>query len=769
MNLRKTITCSMILTGAAAMASQIVFLREFLIVFYGNEISIGIILACWLLWGAFGSWFFGRFSDRIKEKIYVFAMCQIALALILPATLLAIRLIKPVMGIATGEIIGYAPMFVSAVLILSFSCATMGFMFSLACRMYRDNSNAPETALAHVYIMEAIGALLGGFIVSGFIIRFMTPLSILFLFSVLNVSASIVLRNSAGIVSHRKILDYTITVVFLITVVVMALGGLRLLREFSLAQLWKGFDVLESRNSIYGNITVTKRGRETSFYENGLHLYTVPDDFSAEQAVHFALLENTDISRVLLIGGGVGGLLKEILKYPVDRVDYVELDSTIIDEAEKYLDIADASFLKDARVAIINEDGRFFVKRTDEKYDAVIINLGDPYTIQLNRFYTVGFFRELNRILSDDGIVSFSLTSSDNYIGDELKDYLSSIYISASKVFPDVLLIPGDTVYFLLSNKLNILTGDPEILMTRMRNLGIEAKYVREYYLFDKLSKERMQYVKNAVGQDTDAKLNEDFRPVAYYYATLFWGTHFDSPFFRKFLRGVKVKNIWVVTAVVCFLIIVFSVVDRKKHGKRTVLLSVMTTGFAEIVFQIAVLLSFQVIYGYVFYKLGIILTFFMVGLAFGGWIISRHMKHIQNYMKVFKWTQVCICFYPLILPPAFLLLARSQSGGVSWIGANIVFPLLPIIAGTIGGIQFPLANRIYLENSEDIGKVAGLSYGLDLMGACFGSLLAAAFLIPILGVFQTCLLTAIINVSVLTALMLGRKPVFALHVTRNT
>ncbi|MBU1894228.1 MAG: hypothetical protein KJ983_00240 [Candidatus Omnitrophica bacterium] len=758
MNLRRAITWSMILTGAAAMASQIIFLREFLIVFYGNEISIGIILACWLLWGAFGSWFFGRFSDEIKEKAHVFSSCQIALAFILPLTLIIIRLVKPVMGIATGEIIGYLPMFTAVFVVLSFSCATMGFMFSLACRIYRDRSNLPETALAHIYIVEAIGALIGGFVVSGFMIRVVTPLSILFSLSVLNVVAAIILRSSTKMFSRRRIFSYTSILLLVMLVVGMVLGGVRLLREFSLGQLWKGFNVIESRNSVYGNITVTKKGRETSFYENGLHLYTVPDDFSAEQAVHFALLENTDFSRVLLIGGGIGGLLKEVLKYPVNQVDYVELDSTIIDEAEKHLDPIDSAPLKDARVTIINEDGRFFVKRTNKKYSTVIINLGDPYTIQLNRFYTVGFFQELNRILTDNGIVSFSLTSSDNYIGDELKDYLSSIYISASKVFPDVLLIPGDTVYFLLSNKRNVLTGDPGILMSRLRELGIDAKYVREYYLFDKLSKERLQYVKNVVEKDANAKVNEDFRPVAYYYATLFWGTHFDSPFFRKFLRSVESKNIWTIAILVCLVIVMFGFFDRKKQGKRTVLLSVMTTGFAEIVFQIVVLFSFQVIYGYVFYKLGIILTFFMVGLAFGGWIISRNIQRIRDYMKVFQWTQICICLYPLMLPPLFLWFAKAQSNVVSWTGANLIFPLLPIVAGTIGGIQFPLANKIYLENPENLGRVAGLSYGLDLMGACFGALLSAAFLIPILGIFQTCLLTAVINMSVLVALMLASR-----------
>ncbi|MGB3242383.1 MAG: hypothetical protein WBB66_05990, partial [Candidatus Omnitrophota bacterium] len=183
-----------------------------------------------------------------------------------------------------------------------------------------------------------------------------------------------------------------------------------------------------------------------------------------------------------------------------------------------------------------------------------------------------------------------------------------------------------------------------------------------------------------------------------------------------------------------------------------------MTTGFAEINFQIATILSFQVIYGFVFYKLGVIITSFMVGLAFGGWIIARYMPRIRNDLAVFSWTQVSICLYPLILPLIFLLFSKADSGAATWWGSNVIFPFLPVIAGTIGGIQFPLANKIYLEQKEQMGRVAGLTYGLDLLGACLGSLLAAALLIPVLGIFQTCFLTALINTVVLVLLLRGAK-----------
>jgi spermidine synthase len=759
MSLKKTIILSMVLAGFSAMVSQIVFMREFLVVFYGNEISIGLILASWLVWGAFGSAFLGRYSDRIQGRIGVFAACQFALAFIFPLTLLATRTAKNFMGITIGEIIGYPPMMLATFVVLSLQCTIMGFMFSMACRMYRDLAGSSEESIARVYVMEAVGALSGGLLASYFMIRYMNSATILLMLSLFNLSGSFFMWRHARTNRGRKTAS-AITVFFIVAgMVAFYAGGGSLLRDISLRQLWSGFEMLGSKDSIYGNITVTERGEQRSFYENGLHLYTVPDRLSAEESVHFALLQVKNPTKVLLIGGGVGGLLEETLKYPLKRIDYVELDSTIITMAKKYLQKKDSKILTNPKVNIINEDGRFFVKKRPCVYDCVIIALGDPYTAQINRFYTVEFFEELEKILDETGVVGFALTSSENYLSEELREYLRSIYLSARKVFPEVLVIPGDTAHFVLSEKAP-LVYNTDVLAERMREKGINAVYVQDYYLRSKLSEERMEYIASEIERDGDVRVNRDFRPVSYYYATVFWGTQFDAPVFRRILHMVKPENVWLSVCLFCFAILIFGFFSGRRLGKRTALLAIMTTGFAEIIFQITAILSFQVIYGYVFYKLGIIVTSFMVGLALGGWLIARRITDISDDLKVFSWTQVSICLYPLVLPLAFLWLSGTDSDTVSWLGSNVIFPFLPVIAGIIGGIQFPLANKLYLENRDQMGRVAGLSYGLDLFGACLGALLASAFLVPILGIFQTCFLAALINVTVLTLLLLalGRK-----------
>ena len=111
----------------------------------------------------------------------------------------------------------------------------------------------------------------------------------------------------------------------------------RLLEAKSLALLWHGFSLVESRNSVYGNLALVATSESRSLFENGLRVLTVPDPSAAEESVHFALLEHTAPRSLLLIGGGINGSLAQALQYSsLERVDYVELDPAILGVAERH-------------------------------------------------------------------------------------------------------------------------------------------------------------------------------------------------------------------------------------------------------------------------------------------------------------------------------------------------------------------------------------------------------------------------------------------------
>jgi spermidine synthase len=724
--MKRRLSLALLLLGFTMMSSQIVLMRELLIVFYGNEISIGIILANWLFWGALGSWGLGRFADRIKGRIGLFSLGQILLALLVPLSVGEVRLIKLFLKAAPGEIIGLTPMFYSTLFILAPICLILGFLFALGCRIYPSGSRGAGK-IGSVYILEAIGATVGGLLTSFLLIRVLGSLGIVFLLSLCNLVAAFSLQFS---LSLKKRLAFQILTLILIGGTTLSFIKQDYLSSLSLRLQWRGYNLLTSENSIYGNITVTQRDSQYSFFSNGLHIFTFPDRLSAEEVAHFPLLSHPSPGRVLLIGGGQG-VLGEVLKHPVERVDYVELDPLTIKLGRKYL-----PFSFDSKVKVNNIDGRLFVKKSRDKYEVIIINLPDPFTAQLNRFYTLQFFREAKNILSPDGLLSLGVTSSENYVSGELQKFLSCIYKTLQEVFPEVKVIPGDYAYFLASKKEGMLTYDYRILMERLKERKVDAQYVREYYLFSKLSRGRINYLLTRLQEEKSARINRDFQPICYYYDMVLWATYFKTGM-QKIFTGLSERKIWGGLSLVYFLIIlpVFFFRKKAKMRAKSCLVAVATTGFAEITFQVVVILSFQILYGYVYYKLGIILTSFMIGLALGGWWVTKILGRLKDDFGVFIKTQITICIYPLILP--LILWAHPPVS---------LFPFLPVIAGFIGGFQFPLANKIYLESEEEIGRVAGLTYGMDLLGSCLGALLASTFLLPILGIPKTCLALAFLN-----------------------
>lgn len=758
--MKKIISLSIFLIGFTAMAGQIIFMREFLTVFYGNELSVSLILANWLVGGAIGSFVLGRFTDRIRDKAAMFSTCQLVLSVLLPASIIAVRFIKNALNVSPGEIIPFFPMLLSSFIILAPFCIILGFMFSLACRMYEVRSHLGAISIGKVYVLESIGAMAGGVLASFILIRLFNSFQIGVALCLLNVFFAFLLI-SENEERHPRLL--TATVLILAFFAAMWLfGGWNRIDKYSLEKQWKGYNLLASKNSIYGNIAVTKRGTQISFFDNGLHLYTVPNELVSEESVHFALLEHPGPRKVLLIGGGVGGLAEEIIKHPIEKLDYVELDPLIIKMARQYLPWAHFMPLEDKRVSIISGDGRYFIKTTEERYDCVIIALGDPCTAQLNRFYTAEFFNELSHVLNKGGIVSFGVTSSESYIGRELNDFLSSIYVTLKKSFSDVLIIPGDTAYFLASGGKSKLTYDYRVLMERARKRGMNLQYVREYYLFSKLSPQKTAYIKKAIIKNTGVKANYDFRPISYYYDIIFWSSRFRDSLFSRLLKAATEIRVWAAVALLCIFIIFYTSKRAGRRGgtRRIALIAVMACGFSSLAFQVLILISFQILYGYLFYKLGIILTSFMVGLALGGLAVIKAMSVLKKDRQLFIATQCAICIYPLVLPVFLFLLSGSGSRAVSWIGSNVIFFILPAIAGFIGGFQFPLANKIYLGRREEVGRVAGLSYGVDLFGSCLGALLTGAILIPILGIPRTCLAISLINLAVLPGLFIRKKSV---------
>ncbi|MBN2031065.1 fused MFS/spermidine synthase [bacterium] len=747
--------------GLTSIVAQILLLRELVVVFFGNELSLGVMLGVWLFWTAIGSGLSSRLFIKIHRLDRFISLFQFILAVFLPFILIFVRSSKELIGITFGEMIGFVPMLLITLISLTPFCILAGLLYSLACQYLQQLDREPTRSMGKVYLIEAIGSGIGGLLVSFILIRFIHPALTFLLLSGINLMSALLIQNSLSLQQKGK--RKFILPAILIIYGLMILGFSQQFQRVCDQILWKRYNLIWTQNTIFGNLSVIRMEEQISLFENGLHLFTSPDPFIAEESVHFALLEHKNPKTVLLIGGGLGGGIQQTLKHPsVQSVDYVELDPTVVRLAEQFLDSEQVKPLHDPRVTIHNVDGRHFIKKTSKNFDVIILNLPNPYTAQINRYYTLEFYQEIERILNKDGVFSFQVTSSENMISDELSDFLSTLASTLSAVFPDRVIIPGETNHFIVSTTPQLLTSDPQVLVARLQDRELQTQYIREYYLPYRMSQERQTYLQSRLHPVSAEKLNQDFKPIGYYYDTVLWATYF-SGFFKTIFTCVSRLNIsYIVGFIMLFtLTLIFWKWRPTKSSQllsSSVLFSIFTVGLSEISLEVILILGFQILYGYVYYQLAIIITGYMTGLSFGSWLaISRKRTPRQTFI-LFRRCQLSMFLYTIFI----ILILWTFHRYPLWIPnhpwMSWTFPFTAMGAGFIGGYQFPLANRLYFYTGQSAQKVAGTLYSLDLFGSSSGALLISTLFLPIFGLFPTLFLIVILNGCCLIVLMLSKE-----------
>jgi spermidine synthase len=742
------------LVGFTAIVGQIVLMRELMVVFNGNEISVGIAVATWLFWTAAGSGLAGRFVGHRTNSRRLVAILECLLGLTLPVTIWAVRASKSLFQTVPGELIGPLPMLLTCFACLAVFCTLSGSLYVTAARLYKEERLvSASVASSSAYLFEGIGSALGGVLASLLLLRFLEPFQI---------AALIMLSNLcvAGILLFGK---KTRSVV----AVVLVMGALALplfisivphMRRFSEETLWLGFHLLESRDSIYGNLAVLETGTVRSIYDNGIILASAPDEAAAEEGVHYALLEHPAPTSVLLIGGGTNGSVGQALKHPtLERLDYVELDPALIPFSSKFFP-AETTSLSDPRVRIHYADGRQFLRTTRDHFDVVILNLPDPQTAQLNRFYTVEFFGDVREHLNSEGLLALQLRASEDYVSPQLAEFLRCIYRTLRETFPYTAVIPGDSLHFFASLSPNVLTEDAKVLIARLQERNLHTRYVREYFIPFRMMPDRMAQIHTLLEAREDTPVNRDFQPIAYYFGGVLWSAQFKAGHYPWFHTAGRIPFIPVAAGILVLALgwALSMAFQRKRENKlRAAAVSCLfATGFTLMVLQLCLLLAFQSIYGYLYNQLAILIGMFMGGISLGSWLALRRAvrSDTARVARVASITQFALAILAPLLMMSIVLLARS-SGSALFV-PRIAFPVLAGLCGMLGGFQFPVATEIYIRNQKEQLNL-GILYAVDLLGGCFGALLLSGHLIPVFGFWKTAWLSAAVNL--VPALLAGR------------
>ncbi|WP_054695822.1 polyamine aminopropyltransferase [Syntrophomonas palmitatica] len=172
---------------------------------------------------------------------------------------------------------------------------------------------------------------------------------------------------------------------------------------------------------------------------DGAFQVTEKDEFIYhEMIVHVVMNSHPNPAKVLIIGGGDGGTLRELCRHQrLKSVDMVEIDERVVANCRQYLPSI-ASAFADSRLKLYFADGIEFVKNTAEKYDVVIVDSSDPVGPAVELFGTA-FYNNLDAILHDDGMVVVQSESPLYYT-----EAFKNTYNNLKSVFPLVKVYLAD-------------------------------------------------------------------------------------------------------------------------------------------------------------------------------------------------------------------------------------------------------------------------------------------------------------------------------------
>jgi spermidine synthase len=663
-----------IATGISSVVTQLLIIREFLAQFQGNEFVIALILFNWLILGGVGT----LLARGVKKRFWKATVNRLGwLSLVLtglPAVqILAIRHLRDVFFIH-GTSIGFYPTFAFTIFIIAPYCLVLGFVLPYSLFVIRtENPDYPGT---RIYIIDNLGDVSGGALFSFVLVFLVTPLKAVFLANLPLLLTTYLLFRSSSRHGPVIYLGTGLTFIILITGIFLEPSSLK-------PPEGKLVHYSESR---YGRIEVQQDREQLTLFVSGNPLYGNQNLSMAEETIHYPLAQLNQAKNILLISAQ-GGMMAELEKYKPASVDYAELDPQVADVQFRFGLIKRIPGLN-----VIHQDGRAYLAGSHKIYDSIIVNLGEPDTFQINRFFTDRFFSLARSHLTRQGVLSFAMKGYDNYLAEPQRQKLSSLYNTVTDYFDHVLLLPGQKIFFLCSSQ-PLNTDIPALLVQK----GIHTRYIRGYY-YGNLTRERIARLNGLMDPATPE--NRDDSPRLMRLMFMQWFAKFDSS----------------PTGFIAVLTILCLIYLMRISAEEFVLFS---TGCTVMGSEVLVIFAFQIFFGYIYLQIGMIVTVFLAGLLPGAWFGDRLR---------FRSKQTLAFADGLLIALMGLLILALQYGDRLPVTFFLAFGF---VVSLICGFQFPVA--LYLRGGD--APAVTRTFSADLIGAAFGTLVINVLLIPYCGI----------------------------------
>lgn len=288
-----------------------------------------------------------------------------------------------------------------------------GLEIPLLTRIIQEDQQELRVTLSSIFSFDYIGGLIGSIAFPMLLLPHLGYFATSFLAGAFNLLAAVLI-----IFTYRKRLPHS-RAYRVISVLLLACMGVGMLFAENVSKLVEDGlyrdDVILVEQTAYQKIVVTKHKDDMRLYIDGNCQFSSADEYRYHEGlVHIPMAYAKERGHILILGGGDGLAVRELLKYDeVQDITLIDLDpgmTTLCSQDKQILALNEGSLL-DERVTIRNMDAYEYLETCEACYDVIIVDLPDPNNEALAKLYTNVFYRMCGNHLTDTGILNVQSTS----------------------------------------------------------------------------------------------------------------------------------------------------------------------------------------------------------------------------------------------------------------------------------------------------------------------------------------------------------------------
>jgi len=760
--------------GGLALAVQVVLLRELIVSLQGDETAIALGMAAWLA-GITAGALMARFVVRRRPEAWATAAVAL-LAVAGSAGVARARVGRWLLAPPPGELLSMGSATLLATAVLAIPGFLVGFLFTALAATAPRAGWQPGRGLARLYVLESLGALAAGILVTFVIVPHIGGLRGLAL------AAALMVALGSAAARARVVPGSILLPALALALAAFAVSPLGSRAEEATARLRfagivPGVPLLAWDDTPTQHLMIAG-GATQHLYAGGQYAGSFPDPAEHEAQAHILMSLTPRPRTVLLVDGGVGGTLRFMLAHPVERIDVVVADPEALSFLRRFLPPEDRRALDDPRVRLVADDPRRFLARPPggaggpaPAYDLMLILEPPPVTLLLARLTTAEFYRLAAARLAADGTLIVNLETAPNVLTGETLALAGSIAGALRTAFPIVRATPGPDSLLVAGTDVAAVTLDPAVLADRYRRSGVVSDLFAPEVFATLFPPARVADVEAAVAlAAARVPASRDIRPVSFLHALArrqslaASGAPDRGGAPARLVAGLARLSpaAIAVAALVPSLLVLAAIGARRRRPRAATLATthaVVVTGACGMTWSLLILFSYQARAGALYGRIGLLTALFMLGLAIGGLATTRAAQSAAAPAhRSLAGAAGAAFLFALVVPMALggaIPGLRTASG----LAADLLHGLLLLAGGLVTGALFPAAAGVLLAARPDPRATAADLEAADHAGAALAALAAGVVLVPVLGLAGTAwLLAALQGVAFAGVLLVTRR-----------